>query len=262
MCVYACVCERYLVVLAVGPEAMYAIVVGYVHKHASDRNTAEENGAMLAFVAGTILVACGLLRLGFLQNIISQPALRGYRTGVAIVLVCDQLDVLLGLPALVTSSGSYASVLKVKYVIAHLSEVKLAPALFGLGGVLFLLLAHLVKRSSLRRYTAVKFFPDVLLLVVAGIVVGNAAKIGSEVPTVGRTRPGLPEPRMPAFAKIGSVLESGVVLALVGFVESIAVSKLPRLHEEHLPVSANRELLALGVANVLGSFFQAFPTVG
>ena len=203
--------------------------------------------ATLALLAGGILVLASILRLGFLANFISDPVLVGFKAGIGVVIVVDQIPKLLGLHF---SKGPFFQ--NLLSIVRHLPESSIPTLLLGLG-----MLAVVV---GLEKYAP--RMPAPLVAVVLGIAaagLGGVDRMGIEL--VGRIRPGLPAFALPDFTLAGQLWPGALGIALMSFVESAAAGRAFVKPGEPRPLP-NQELLSLGVANLAGSVFRILPAGG
>ena len=238
--------------LAVGPVAMVSLLiftgVGALADVGSDQFI--QLAILAAFGVGVVQLAMGLFRMGFLVNFLSHPVLSGFTSAAAIIIGTSQLKSLFGV-----SLPSSKLVHEVWLAfLGALGEVNLATMVIGLGSVAVLV--------GLRRWN--KRFPGALAVVVIGTVLTALMGLdGRGVAIVGTVPEGLPSFGIPVFS-IGdfqALIPTILAIALVGYMESIAVAKAIATRRGY-KVVPNQELIGLGVANIGGSFFQAFPTTG
>ncbi len=201
----------------------------------------------LAVIVGLLLILAGILRLGFLANFISTPVLAGFKAGIGVVILVGQIGKALGFS--VPKGGFVETVLE---TIRGLDEANGAAILIAL-----LVLAILVLLPRFNRS-----LPAALVAVAAAIMAAFMLnRAGAGVKLVGDIPAGLPSFQMPNLSLLQALLPGALGIALMSFTESIAASRA--FAEQGDPVvDANQELLALGVANVAGGFFQAYPGGG
>jgi SulP family sulfate permease len=205
---------------------------------------------VLTIMVGVLQLAMGLLRFGFLVNFLSHPVLSGFTSAAALVIGFSQLKHLLGVD--IERSNYIHEILwsaAQQWDAIHMPTVAL-----GVAGIIILIL---LKRSS-------KAIPGALVVVVLGtgaiwLFSGNQAG----VPIVGEVPGGLPGFLIPQFswADVQALIPGALTISLIGFMESIAVAKVYARRNGY-SLDANKELVGLGVANVAGAFFQAYPTTG
>jgi len=204
-------------------------------------------GGTLAVLVGAILLLACAARLGFLANFISEPVLTGFKSGIALVIVLDQLPKLLGIH--IQKAGFLRDVVSIVEHLPQTSSVTLLLALAILG--LILTLEHFAPR-----------WPAPLLAVAAGIAASWAIGLpGLGVATVGAIPQSLPHLVPPQLDLVMQLWPAAAGIALMSFTESIAAARAFAQPGEPRP-TPNRELLALGVANAAGGLLGAMPAGG
>jgi MFS superfamily sulfate permease-like transporter len=188
-----------------------------------------------------------VLRLGFLANFISKPVLVGFEAGIGIVILVGQLKSVLGVH--VTSKTTVGTLLELPGLLsqAHVTTMLVASA----GIVVLLALPRILPRV-----------PAPLAWVALSI--GVSALLGLSalgVNVVGAVPAGLPTPAMPDLALAGTLWPAALGIALMSFTESVAAARTFTGSADP-PVSANRELLAVGAANVASAFVGGLPAGG
>ncbi len=238
--------------LSVGPVAMVSLLVasGVTPLAGNDPGRYAALAILLAAMVGTIQLALGLARFGFLVNFLSHPVLTGFTGAAALIIGFSQLKHLLaiGLPR---SNQIHAILASAIRQVGAIHGLTLA---IGLGAI-FLLVA-------LRRWRP--GFPAPLAVVVLATAMTAALSLeAAGLQVVGDVPRGLPSPALPALAvaDLGALLPTALIISLVGFMESIAVAKVYASRDRY-EVDASQELVALGVANLVGSVFRAYPTTG
>ncbi len=255
-------------VLAVGPVAVTSLMTASallpLAVAASPEYVALAMG--LALLSGLMLTLAGVLRLGFLAYFLSQPVISGFVSGVAILIAIGQLPGILGIT--VEGRGVAQTLLGVWQQVQH---IHVPTAALGLGAVALLWWArsHLARAWG-RWFGApevgawmARMAPLVVVLLATLIVLltGGAQALG--VAVVGPIEPGLPQWQ-------GVFLDSGqwlslclpaLLIALIGFVESVSLAQAYALQRQQR-LAPNRELLGLGVANVLSGFTGGYSVAG
>jgi sulfate permease, SulP family len=201
----------------------------------------------LALLVGGFLIVAGLLRLGFLANFLSDPVLTGFKAGVGLLIVVDQVPKLLGLH--IDKGYFFKEALS---ILQHVPETSRA--------TLILAAATLAILLGIERFRPQA--PAPLVAVVLGVAA--AAFLGLREAGIGLTGPvqaGIPTPALPDLSLMSRMWPGALGMALMSFTESIAAGRTFARHDDPRP-APNRELLALGAANLAGSFFQCFPAGG
>jgi SulP family sulfate permease len=203
--------------------------------------------ATLTLLVGAILIVAWVFRLGFVANFISEPVLVGFKAGIGVVIVCDQIPKLLGFHV---SGGSFLR--KLLATVQHIPQTSgptLAVALATIG--LLLILERALPRV-----------PAPLVAVAAGIA--GAAWLGLKergVELVGHIPTGLPSLTKPDLSLAAVLWSAAIGIALMSFTETVASGRAFARSDEP-PPRANRELLATGLGNVAGAWLGAMPSGG
>jgi high affinity sulfate transporter 1 len=203
--------------------------------------------ATLTALVGIMLVLARLMRLGFVADFISAPVLTGFKAGIGLVIVLDQVPKLLGTH--ITKQGFFADLLSVAQHIPATSLLTLAVAVATL--VILVTMERLWPHS-----------PAPLVAVGAGIAA--AWFLGLEalgVSTVGHIPQGLPSITLPDLALAVRLLPAAAGIALMSFTETIAAGRAFARPGDP-PVDANRELVAVGAGNLAGALSGAMPSGG
>ena len=204
-------------------------------------------GATLTGLVGVILMLASLLRLGFVANFISTPVLTGFKAGIGIVIVLDQVPKLMGVH--IAKQGFFHDLLSVAAQVPHSSLLTLAVA----GATL----AVLIGMERLWPHS-----PAPLVAVGGGIAASWFFGLKTQgVAIVGLIPQGLPSLTLPDLVLVEQLLPGALGIALMSFTESIAAGRAFAGPGEP-QINANRELLATGAANLGGAFFGAMPAGG
>jgi len=203
--------------------------------------------ATLAVLAGLFLMLAGVLRLGVVANFISDPVLTGFKAGIGLVIVLDQVPKLLGVHF--KKAGFFHNLWALADSLPHTSMLAL-----GIGAAVIVALIFLER--------LLPRLPAPLLALGGAIGASAAFGLGARgIETVGVIPRGFPSFVLPDVHLIQQLLPSAAGIALMSFVESIAVGRAFARADEP-PVRANRELLATGAANLAGAFFGSMPAGG
>jgi sulfate permease, SulP family len=201
--------------------------------------------ALLALIVGVTRLLLGLLRMGTVAYLMSQPVLQGFTTGAAILIVSSQLPSMFGV-----APETDGVLERAWWTIVH-------PGEWSSVAIVLTLTTVVVVLGSRRIHN---LFPGVLLMVVG-------ATVWSEVSDYdGMTIGELPGDFLSLsldlpFGKFSDLIIPGVVIALVGFAEPASISRTFAA-ADRIPWSANRELISSGIANVTSAISGAFPVGG
>jgi high affinity sulfate transporter 1 len=203
--------------------------------------------ATLVALVGLMLVLAAVLRLGFVANFISTPVLTGFKAGIGLVIVLDQVPKLLGIH--ITKQGFFHDVLS---VVQHVPETSLLT--LAVAGATF---AVLIGMERLWPHS-----PAPLVAVGGGIAAAWFFGLQAHgVSTVGLIPQGLPALTMPDLALVEDLLPGALGIALMSFTETIAAGRAFAAPTDP-PIQANRELIATGAANLGGALLGAMPAGG
>ena len=238
--------------LAVGPVAMVSLLVATGVGELTEPGGSQYLvlAVVLAGFVGVLQLGMGLLRLGGLVSVLSHPVISGFTSAAAIIIGLSQLKHLLGVD-IARSPRLHELVIHTMGAIGETSLLTL-----GIG------LASIVLLVGLKRWN--KRFPGALAVVLVSTLVTWAFSLHTRgVHIVGEVPSGLPAPTLPsvAFADVAALVPTALAIALVGFMEAISVAKAFARKNKY-EVDANQELIGLGMANVVGFFFGAYPVTG
>lgn len=239
--------------LSVAPVAMDSLLVATgVSVLATEGSDAYISFAiLLAFCMGTFQVLLGTLRLGFITNLLSKPVINGFTSAAALIIGFNQLKYLLG-TEIVKSNRFYEVMIN---AVNKIDETHLITLAIGLGGIVLL---KLLKRVNSN-------IPGALIIVVLGILVAYFLRLDEQGLSIVQEIPnGLPAFQMPNFSlgRFGEVLPLAFTISVIAFMEAYSVAKVLESKKKDHKVVSNQELIGLGAANVIGSFFQSYPVTG
>jgi high affinity sulfate transporter 1 len=203
--------------------------------------------ATLTVLVGVMLLAARLLRLGFVANFISAPVLTGFKAGIGLVIVLDQIPKLLGIH--ITKQGFFLDVLSVAQHLPQTSMITLAVAIATF--VVLIGMERLWPHS-----------PAPLVAVAGGIAAAwffGLKAMGVSI--VGNIPQGLPSITLPDLALVAELAPAALGMALMSFTETIAAGRAFARPTDP-PINANRELVATGAANLGGALLGGMPAGG
>ncbi|MFJ5834088.1 SulP family inorganic anion transporter [Streptomyces sp. NPDC093089] len=234
--------------LSVGPESttalMTAVAVGPLA--AGDPGRYAVLAAALAVVVGLLCLVAWAVRLGFLADLLSRPVLVGYLAGVAAIMIVDQLPRLTGVHT--TGSDFFPELYSfVRHLgQAHWPTVGLATALL------------LVLFAAPSRWPAVPR-PLLALVLATGVVAGFGLDDRYGIAVIGAVPSGLPVPAFPSLGDLPQLVVPALGVLLVGYSDVILTARAFARRSDLHPLDANRELLALGAANLGAGLLHGFP---
>jgi len=239
--------------LAVGPVAMDSLIVASGISAIATVGTEHfvSLAILLAFMMGIIQIAFGLFRLGFLVNFLSRPVISGFTSAAALIIGLNQLKHLMGVNLQRNNQLQYL----ISDAFEHIKQINWVTFIIGAGGIIFLVL--------MKRYF--KKMPAALFVVIIGILsvkIFNLESFGVKI--VGVIPQGLPSFNLPKldYDTLNALAPVALTLALIAFMEAISVAKAVEAKHNNYKVNANKELIALGFSNMVGSLFQSYPSTG
>jgi high affinity sulfate transporter 1 len=251
--------------LSLGPDALVSTLFGAAVEYAPEYPLVLAQ--CLGLLTGLTLLVLGLLRLGFLDVVLSRPLLAGFVNAVAVEIIMEQSPNIFGIATPKGMHGWH----KVGYVIDTIltngeEGISRITALFGFGSIGALLLVRVLKTKLKPRWPNIVLFPELLLVAGFNIGISWGMELSKEgLITLGAMGSGFTAPTVPQFEKIeipvAELFRTVLVITMIGFVESIVAAKI-FADKHNYSVSANRELVAYGLSNLFGSFFGAWPTFG
>ncbi len=250
-------------VQAVGPVAITAIMTFSVLSPIAAPGSPEYLllAAALALLSGGMLLACGLLRLGFLSQMLSRPVISGFISGSAVLIVFSQTRHLLGLP-----KGDVHDLAQ----LGELAQQILHSPTAAIG--LLALAALIVCRSWLKGWLGntglssgkaafiVRLMPLVVVLLGTLAVIYWNLDRERGVKVVGSIVEGLPGFTffVPEMSTIKSLLMPAFVMTLIGMVQGISMAQALAIKRRER-IDANAELVGLGGANIVAAFYGGMP---
>ena len=240
--------------LSVGPTAVLSLLVASSIGQLADTGsqTYIELTILLALIIGLIQLGLSFFRLGFLVNYLSHPVISGFTSAAAIMIGFSQLKHLLG----VELGNSKLIHHTIGQIVQQFGAINWIAFAIGVGGIVLIVL--------FKKY--LKHIPGSLIAILVGILITYFLKLDESyhVKIVGAVPSGFPSFEMPKFHlnSLPKIFPMAVTIALISFMESIAIAKAMQMKHKNYTLYPNQELGALGLMNIVGAFFQSFPTTG
>jgi SulP family sulfate permease len=253
---------------AVGPVAVTAIVTFSVLSPLATPYSADYVvlAASLALFSGVLVWAFGLLKLGFLSDLLSRPVVSGFISGAAVLIVISQLKVLLGLD--VQARGMWELLVA---TVQSLSQFKPTTTFIGLASFVLLLFTKYFLGNRLARLGLAQPQADfvVRLMPLALVLCATAAVIGLDLDTlygvavvgaIGQGASGFAF-FVPDVSYFGLLALPALSVAFIGMVQNIGMAQALAVKRRER-IDANRELVGLGAANTVAAFCGGMPVGG
>jgi len=237
--------------LSVGPVAMVSLLVASTL--GAFNLTPDEyilHATLLSLMAGLLLLLMGFFMLGFLDNFLSHSVISAFTSAAAIIIGMSQLKHFIGVKL-----GDHHIVFETLYeAIKRGGEINISTLIIGIisAGIIY----------GLKKVN--KKIPGALIAILTGMLTVYFLKLTDRgVAVVGHIPKGFPPFSLPEldFQVMPSLIGAAFIISIVGFMESISVAKGIAIKTRD-KIDANQELIALGGANLAGSFFTAYPVTG
>ncbi|GAB5586175.1 Sulfate permease 2 [Umbelopsis nana] len=257
--------------ITIGPTAVMSLLIGQTITSvtaSSPQYTGPEIAALLALFGGIVSVFIGLVRLGIIVDFIPNPAIAGFMTGSAITISIGQWPKLFGISGVNTQDSAY---LIFGHFFEYLPRTKVDAA-FGIIGLIWLFSVRFGTQYLTKRYPKYEkplFFFNIMrngLLVIFGTLIAFLINIGKSTSPISilKTVPagfnamGVPKVEVGLLSEVAGTIPSVVIILIL---EHVAIAKsFGRIND--YKINPNQEIIAIGVANVFGSFFGAYPNTG
>ncbi|WP_445752709.1 SulP family inorganic anion transporter [Polaribacter sp.] len=237
--------------VAIGPVAMDSLIVatGVSTLALAGSDSYIEIAILLALMVGTIQFVLGIFSLGFIVNFLSRPVITGFTSAVALIIGINQFRNLLGVDFIQSDQIN----ILLEDIWMQISLYNLPTTIIGLIAVSIIFILRKIDKK----------IPSALIVVVLGIVIMKFfGKNLSEVSIVKNIPSGLPTFGIPTidFEQIRELFPIALTLVMVGYLETISIGKSLEAKQDEYKIRPNQELIALGLSNIFGSFFKAYPS--
>lgn len=237
--------------VAIGPVAIDSLIVasGVSALALAGSESYIAIAILLALIVGAIQFLMGVFRLGFIVNFLSKPVITGFTSALALIIGVNQFKNLLGVDFIQSD--------QIHILIEDIWE-QITTFNFNTSTIGFITVVILIAFRKVN-----KKLPSALFVVILGIVImryfGNNlvdVSIVKEIPS------GLPKFNIPEidFYQIRELMPIALTLVMVGYLETISIGKSLESKQDEYRVRANQELIALGLSNMAGSLFKAYPS--
>lgn len=236
--------------LSAGPESTTALMTVTAIAPLAGGNPAVylSMSAILAILVGIICLFAGVIRLGFLADLLSRPVLVGYMAGLAVIMICSQLGKMTGAP--VEGDGIID---QIKSLIAVRDHIHTPTLLFSLSVLAILL----IFAKLMPRWPGPLF---AVLIATAEVWAFHLDRFG--IKTIGDVPGGLPPFSLSHIQLQGDVIDDLMVvaigIAIVGFADTVLTARSFAARDGS-KIDANAELRAMGIYNVGSALTHGFP---
>ncbi|MEO9571123.1 MAG: solute carrier family 26 protein [Polaribacter sp.] len=237
--------------VAIGPVAMDSLIVatGVSTLALAGSDSYISIAILLALMVGTIQFLMGVFSLGFIVNFLSKPVITGFTSAVALIIGFNQFRNLLGVDFVQSDQLQYV----LEDIWLQISSYNYHTTVIGLISVVVIIIFRKINKK----------IPNALIVVILGILImkyfGQSFK---DVSIVKDIPSGLPLFSIPVFDfdLLRELFPIAFTLVMVGYLETISIGKSLEAKQDEYRIRPNQELIALGLSNMVGSFFKAYPT--
>uniref|UniRef100_A0A8B9PHI9 Solute carrier family 26 member 5 n=1 Tax=Apteryx owenii TaxID=8824 RepID=A0A8B9PHI9_APTOW len=210
----------------------------------------------LALLSGIIQLCLGLLRFGFVAIYLTEPLVRGFTTAAAVHVFTSQLKYLLGVKTN-RYSGPLSVIYSIAAVISEITTTNIASLIVGLTCIVMLLIGKEINLRFKKQLPVPIPMEIIVVIIGTGVSAGMNLTDSYGVDVVGNIPQGLRAPKVPEIQLIPTIFVDAVAIAIVGFSMAVSMAKIFALKHGYT-IDGNQELIALGICNSVGSFFQSF----
>lgn len=236
-------------VLVLGPDSALApiIAASILPLALGSEARAVALAGLLGIMVGVFLLVGGLLRLGFVTDLLSKPIRVGYLNAVALIVIISQVPKLLGF-----SIDAVAPAQDVLGIIREIARGEVLPlvAAFGVGSLAVIFVMRWLRSPV----------PGVLVVVVVATAITAIFGLSGSLPVVGALPQGLPSPMLGGleWADVWSLLLPAAGIALVAFTDTAVLSRALSARRGE-SVDGSQEMSGIGLANIAGGLLGGFP---
>jgi SulP family sulfate permease len=237
--------------VAIGPVAMDSLIVatGVSTLALAGSDSYIAIAILLAFMVGSIQFLLGVFRLGFIVNFLSKPVISGFTSAVALTIGINQFRNLFGVDFVQSDQIQYV----LEDIWFNIIDFNFHTTVIGLISVGVIILLRKINKK----------IPNALLVVVVGILtIRYFGEEFSDVAIVKDIPSGLPSFSFPEIdiSQMKELLPIALTLVMVGYLETISIGKSLEAKQDEYKLRPNQELIALGLSNIIGSWFKAYPS--
>ena len=207
---------------------------------------------LMTFLVGVLQILYGVIKLGRVIDFVSHTVLVGFTAGAGTLIALGQVNTLLGMS--IKNSAAMSTMEKMYYIFTHLSQTNYYSLGLGIMTMVIIVICKKISKNlpgALIGITVPIFFIIVFALDTKGV------KLTGNIPSA------LPPFQMVqfSFTSLKDILSGAIAISIIGLVEAISISKAIATNTRQ-KIDSNQEFIGQGIANVVASFFQCFPSSG
>nr|XP_002192686.4 sulfate transporter [Taeniopygia guttata] len=212
----------------------------------------------LSFLVGLYQILLGVLQMGFVAVYLSEPLLGGFVAGSSLTIITSQMKYLLGLK-IPRHEGVGSFILTWVDLFRHIHNTNICDLLTSLVALAIIVPVKELNERYKERMKAP--FPIELLVVIVATLVSHyfdferryKAAVCGDIPT------GFRKPTVPDISLFPSLALDALPIAVIGFAMTVSLAEI--FGKKHgYAVSANQEMIAIGMCNLIPSFFYCFAS--
>ena len=207
---------------------------------------------LMTFMVGILQIIYGVVRLGKVIDFVSHTVLVGFTAGAGVLIALGQVNTLLGMS--IKDSAAMSTMEKMYYIITHTKDINYYATGLGLLTMLIIIVCKKISKNlpgALLGITLPIFFIIIFALDKKGV------KLTGTIPS------SLPPFKMVQFSltSMKDMMSGAFAISIIGLVEAISISKAISTNTRQ-KIDSNQEFIGQGLANIVSSFFQCFPSSG
>ncbi|GKU98036.1 hypothetical protein SLEP1_g11092 [Rubroshorea leprosula] len=251
--------------LAVGPVSIASLILGSMLRQevspSSDPTLFLQLAFTTTFFAGLFQASLGLLRLGFIIDFLSRATLIGFMAGAAIIVSLQQLKSLLGITNFTKQMGL---VPVLSSAFHHTNEWSWQTILMGFCFLVLLLVARHISMRRPKLFWVSAGAPLVSVIISTLLIFAFKVQLHG-ISTIGKLQEGLNPPSWKSLqfhgSHLGLVIKTGLITGIISLTEGIAVGRTFAAIKNY-KVDGNKEMMAIGLMNMVGSSTSCYVTTG
>ena len=207
---------------------------------------------LMTFLVGVLQIIYGVIKLGKVIDFVSHTVLIGFTAGAGVLIALGQVNTLLSIS--IKNSADMSTMQKMYYIGTHINQTNYYALGLGLMTMAIIVICKKISKNlpgALIGITVPIFFIIMFALEKKGV------KLTGTIPSA------LPPFKMVQFslASLKNIFSGAFAISIIGLVEAISISKAISTNTRQ-KIDSNQEFIGQGIANIVASFFQCFPSSG
>ncbi|TKR93689.1 hypothetical protein L596_008099 [Steinernema carpocapsae] len=246
--------------LSVGPSSLLALMVGVSKNRiladpSYAKFTTPQVVSTVTFTSSVIMIITGVLRVDFLISFVSDELVDGYVFGASTHILVSQFKDILGYKT--ASVEGFGSVfVRIWSILSRIAQTNLVTLGIFVFSTVFLFVG--------KKFCTPKGVPVPYEVIIMIAMTACSAFFGANsnygVAIIGDVPSGFPLPILPSFSLIGDCLQDALGIAIVGISFQLSMARVAQNRVKAIKPDYSQEVYAIGICNLVGSFFSTFPT--